>query len=333
MLTVLLATRNRAQIIQETLKAFCRLHPPSSGWKLIVVDNGSTDQTPAVLASFASRLPLCTVSEPTVGKNTALNVGLDLVEGDLTIFTDDDIFPRPDWLIELRNAADTQPNYSIFGGTIVPRWGVDPPPWVRWVEKGPVYTLTDPSMKEGHIPAFMVYGPNMAIRTALFQSGIRFDPSVGPRGSSYAMGSETELTMRLERHGHKAWYVPSAVVEHFIRDYQVCKSWVFKRALRYGRSSFRLRHVSTWHEVGSVIPRYYLRQMNFFRQVLEEQIKMDWAWLKSSERELFSAHWRRNCMLGIVHEAHLWHRLSSGDSARRRLLSQNSKTDPSTADQ
>jgi hypothetical protein len=36
----------------------------------------------------------------------------------------------------------------------------------------------------------------MAIRTAVFQSGVRFDASIGPRNSSYAMGSETELVLR-----------------------------------------------------------------------------------------------------------------------------------------
>jgi glycosyltransferase involved in cell wall biosynthesis len=333
MLTVLLATRNRAAIIEETLKAFCRLHQPSSGWKLIVADNGSTDQTPTVLASFAHRLPLCVVSEPTAGKNAALNAGLDLLEGDLTVLTDDDIFPHADWLIELRNAANTQPNYSMFSGRIVPRWEVDPPAWVQWVEKGPVYTLTDPSIKEGQISASSVYGPNMAIRTALFQSGIRFDPSIGPRNSSYAMGSETELTMRLERHGHKAWHVPSAVVEHLVRDYQMRKSWVFQRALRYGRSSFRLRHVSAWHEVRrwTFIPRYYLRQMNFFRRVLQEETKMGWAWLKLNERELFSAHWRRNCLVGIVVEAHLWHRVP-GEGNSRTLHEPKLETDFSIDD-
>lgn len=201
MLTVLLATRNRAAILRETLEAFCRLQQPSSGWKLVVVDNGSSDQTPAVLASFSSRLPLHTVSEPTAGKNSALNTGLDLVEGDLTVFTDDDTFPHSDWLVELRNAADAQLGYSMFGGTVVPRWEVPPPHWVQWLQQGPVYSLTDPLMKEGPVPPFSVFGPNMAIRTSVFQSGVRLDPSIGPRGSNYPMGSETELTLRLDRQG------------------------------------------------------------------------------------------------------------------------------------
>ena len=304
MLTVLLATRNRAAILRETLEAFCRLQKPPSCWKLVIVDNGSTDQTSAVLASFANRLPLQTVFEPTAGKNSALNTGLDFVEGDLTVFTDDDVFPHPDWLVELRNAADAQLAYSVFGGAVVPRWESPPPLWVQWLEQGPVYTLTDPLMEEGLMPPSLVFGPNMAIRTAVFQSGTRFDPSIGPRSSSYPMGSETELTLRLSEQGYKAWYVPSAVVEHFIRNDQMRKSWVLKRAVRYGRGRFLLDYLPKHggNRCWFGVPR------RFFREIFKEERTIIKAWLRSNERELFCARWRRNLLWGHVVEARLAHR-------------------------
>lgn len=308
MLTVLLATRNRSAILRETLEAFCRLQEPSSGWKMVVADNGSTDQTAAVLASFADRLPLHIVSEPIAGKNSALNAGLALVEGDLAVFTDDDIFPHPNWLVELRKAADAQPAYSVFGGAVVPRWESPPPIWVEWLEQGPVYTLTDPLMKEGPLPPFLVFGPNMAIRTAVFQSGVRFDTSIGPRNSSYPMGSETELTARLSWQGHKAWYVKSAVVEHFIRDYQLHESWVLKRAVRYGRGRFRLRDLEESVTPWIAMPQWFGVPRRFFREIFEEEIRVIRALLRSNERELFSARWKRNYAWGHVIEARLAHR-------------------------
>ena len=304
MLTVVLATRNRAAILRETLEAFCRLQEPASGWKLAIVDNGSTDETPAVLASFAGRLPLQTVCEPTGGKNSALNTGLGLLEGDLTVFTDDDTFPHPNWLVELRNAADAQPDYSIFGGAIVPRWESPPPIWVQWLDQRPVYALTDPLMKEGPIPAFLVFGPNMAIRAAVFQSGVRFDPSIGPRNSSYPMGSEVELTLRLNRRGHNAWFVSRAVVEHFIRDYQLRESWVLKRAIRYGRGRFRLDYKQVYRRY----PCWFGVPRTFFRQIIEQEKTIIKAWLRSDQREFFCATWRRNFLWGHVIEAHLSYR-------------------------
>ena len=304
MLTVLLATRNRAPILRQTLETFCRLQSPPSGWKLVIVDNGSTDQTPTVLTSFANRLPMHSVCEPTSGKNSALNTGLSLAEGDLTVFTDDDTFPHTSWLVELRKAADAQPLYSLFGGAVVPRWESPPPPWVEWLEQGPTYALTDPSMKEGPIPPYMVFGPNMAIRAAVFQSGVRFDPSIGPRSSTYAMGSETELTMRLSECGHKAWHVPTAAVEHFIRDYQLRLSWVLERAIRYGRGRFRLDYMRKYRPY----PCWFGVPRTFFRQMFEEEKMMIKAWLRSDHKELFCANWRRNFLWGHVIEARLSYR-------------------------
>jgi L-malate glycosyltransferase len=240
MLTVLLATKNRAELLGRVLESFCFLEVPDSGWKLIVVDNGSRDRTPEVLEGFRERLPLQSLVEVNQGKNAALNAGLRLVEGDLTVLTDDDVFPHRDWLVQLRKAADAQPQCSIFGGAIVPRWEAAPPLWVGWVDLGPVFTLTDPNREQGETLPLLIYGPNMAVRSEVFRAGVRFNPSVGPRGSNYAMGSESELLSRLGRAGHRAYFVPQAVVEHFVRKNQFALSWVLKRAFRYGRGFFRL---------------------------------------------------------------------------------------------
>lgn len=307
MLTVLLATKNRAAILRRTLESFCLLRAPSGGWKLVIVDNGSADGTPAVLSSFASRLPLKVLSEPRGGKNAALNAGLRFLEGDLAVFTDDDAFPRPDWMVELREAADTQLAYSIFGGAVVPRWEVPPPAWVEWLDPGPVYALTDPTISEGPVRPELVFGPNMAIRATVFRSGICFDTSIGPRGSTYAMGSETELTRRLYRQGHKAWHAPRAVVEHLVSDYQLRQSWVLKRAIRYGRGRFRLRHLEDKPVSGDFwfsgaqwcgVPR------RFVREIVRQEIRAIKAFLRSDKRRLFAARWTRNYTWGNMIEAY-----------------------------
>src|SRR6516225_223426 len=119
MLTVLIATRNGARTLPRCLGALAGLTSPPGGWKLVVVDNGSTDATREIVASFADRLPLTFLLEPRHGKNAALNAGLGSVEGDLVVFTDDDTLPRPDWLVEMRRAADEHRSFSIFGGSVL----------------------------------------------------------------------------------------------------------------------------------------------------------------------------------------------------------------------
>jgi L-malate glycosyltransferase len=307
MLTVLVATRNGAAVLRDTLEAFCHLQPPSSGWKMVVVDNGSTDETPAVLASFEKRLPLQVLSEPRGGQNSARNTGIEFLEGDLTVFTDDDTFPDPGWLVELRNASDAHPEYSIFGGVIVPRWESAPPRWVEWLpEKGPVYGLTFEPLREGPMPPNLVFSGNMAIRTAIFQSGMRFDALMGPGGTSHAMGSETQLTLLLARQGHKCWHVPGAVVAHFIRDYQICASWARNRAVRYGRGRFRLRELEQRPEGLSawfVGPQWFGVPRKIFRGMAREVIRASVAVLTRKERALFSARWKLHFLWGSVIEA------------------------------
>lgn len=243
MLTVLFATRNRSELLRDALTAFARLEAPSGGWSLVVVDNGSTDASQATVRSFADRLPLTLVVEPTGGKNAALNAGLAHRAGDLIVFTDDDVFPRPDWLVRLRAAADAQPEIGIFAGCVLPRWESDPPGWIeRAIPLAPTYTVSDANLAAGPIEGNQVFGPNMAVRAAVFDAGARFDPSIGPaRTSSYAMGSETEFVLRVMETGVRASYVPDAVVEHFVRASQLRPSWVIGRAMRFGRGQYRLQ--------------------------------------------------------------------------------------------
>jgi glycosyltransferase involved in cell wall biosynthesis len=299
MLTVMLATRNRAQILRRVMEAYCHLQVPASGWKLVVVDNGSADGTQEVLASFANRLPLHVVHEPTPGKNVALNEGLGHVEGDLVVLTDDDVFPNPDWLIHLRRAADEQPAFAMFGGVVLPRWEVPPPPWIRWVHAGPVYALSDPSLREGPIEPHHVFGPDMAVRTSVFLAGTRFDPAIGPSGSSYAMGSETELVLRLGRQGYKAWFVQNAIVEHYIRKEQLQKSWVLQRATHFGRGQYRLYGL----EQNSGTRSWMGIPLHLLLRTLRQAALAVLAFILWRREALFLARWRLNFLLGQMREA------------------------------
>src|SRR5688572_29690523 len=98
MLTTLIATYNGARTLPEVLKAYCALQPTDGRWKLVVVDNGSTDRTSEIIAAYRQHLPLTYLIEPKQGKNAALNTGLTCRAGDLLVLTDDDVLPRSDWL-------------------------------------------------------------------------------------------------------------------------------------------------------------------------------------------------------------------------------------------
>ena len=294
MLTVLMATYQGAGTLPEVLKAYCKLDSPNDGWNLIIVDNGSTDSTKEIIASFRSRLPLTYVFEPTLGKSAALNTGLRGVTGDLVVMTDDDALPRPDWLVQMRLAADSQPSFSIFGGAIVPHWEIPPEDWIL---KPPQYILsiTDPSWEDGPTVAASVYGPNMAVRSEVIRAGYRFDASLGPVGPLYLMGEDTEFVQRLSKAGFRAWHCKRAVVAHMIRREQMKKKWMLRRAMRYGSAHYQseCRECSPSQPVLLLgIPRYMIRE------VLEQAIQVARAKLSQDAATVFKEHWQLYYLVG-----------------------------------
>lgn len=246
------ATRNGARTLPAVLAAHAALRPLGSG-QLIVVDNGSADATPRILAEAAERYPalqLTVLRQPEPGKNRALNLALPFAaDADLVALTDDDAPPEPDWLERLAQAAATASRHGVFGGTIKLSWMAPPPDWIfDWGVPLDICFAANARAAEGPVAASRIWGPNMAVRGALVRQGYRFDGCVGPDGTArYPMGSEVELTLRLEREGHPAWFAPRAAVHHMVRPEQMTVPWVLQRAYRCGLGAAR---VQLWRSGG-----------------------------------------------------------------------------------
>lgn len=239
MLSVALSTVDRADTLARTLEAFCTLQEPAGGWQLLVVDNGSVDDTPAVLASFSDRLPLRVFHYVERGKNRALNSIITHFKGDLVVLTDDDVIPAPDWLCQHRRLADEHPDVAVFGGPILPQWESAPPAWMVGVIPFSVcFAQSNPEWHEGPSPPGRIWGANMSVRASVFADGFRFDPHRGPRADSnrYLTGGETHFVTRLHEAGSACWFSHGPVVQHRIREEQYAYSWVMQRGFRFGRS-------------------------------------------------------------------------------------------------
>lgn len=298
-----MASRNGASTLPLVLEAYRRLIPPPQGWRLLIVDNGSTDATPALIARYAGRLPLQCLHEPEAGKNRALNRALahllrqpGMAE-DLFIFTDDDAEPEPDWLLQWQTCADQRAGFSIFGGAILPRWQAPPPDWLlRLAPLGLTYGLTAAS--DGPVFPGLVWGANMAIRRGVFAAGHRFDQVIGPNGGSYAMGSETELTRRLSLAGYRSWFCCAARVAHHIRPQQVSLGYVLAKAWRFGRGQYRQDQPGRFPEWLGV-PRWmwmrYLRELaglGYARLSLNADRQVRHRWELANLRGYFYEAWR-----------------------------------------
>jgi len=180
---------------------------------------------------------LTILEEPRAGKNYALNRAVQIAQGELFVFTDDDVVLPTNFLKGYSELIQQQTDFALFGGSIVPLWGEEPDPRIlSEVPMGTAFAATDADRSSGPIPANLLYGPNMAIRRAVFDSGLSFDVSIGPNGGRYVMGDETDLLIRAEAAGFKAYYTPNVVVKHRIRPEQHEISWIERRGYIAGSS-------------------------------------------------------------------------------------------------
>jgi glycosyltransferase involved in cell wall biosynthesis len=303
LLTVLMATRDGVSTLPQVLDAYCRLAMPDGGWRLFIVDNGSRDSTPALLAGYTERLPLRCLHEPQAGKNLALNralaAALELpgADDDLFIFTDDDATPAFDWLQQWQACAAARPECGVFGGAIMPDWAEVPPDWLlKLAPLGLTFGLTAPSLADGPVFPGLVWGANMAVRRAAFAAGHRFDTLVGPNGGAYAMGSETELTRRLALAGYLVWFCGAARVAHRIRASQLRPEYVLQKAWRFGRGKYLQDSRGRFPEWLGV-PRWMLKRY------LLELAGLARAALKRDAEALFSRRWELAYLRGYFHQA------------------------------
>jgi glycosyltransferase involved in cell wall biosynthesis len=239
-IVVVLSTHNGSAIVAEVLDGYCKVSAPTCAWRIVVVDNASTDNTPEVLKRYESVLPLEVLHEPAPGKNKALNRALRYVAlgADLYVFTDDDAIPKPSFLIEWEKVMRGYPDIEMFGATILPAFQADRPKWLKNFAPWYAELYAENIREDGPIGADKIFGPNMAVRRSVFAAGKMFNENIGPNSSAiaYPMGSETEFCMRVAlENGASAWFVSRPEVQHIVRPNQMTKAFVKARAYRHGR--------------------------------------------------------------------------------------------------
>lgn len=243
-ISVLIPTHNRADPLGETLEAMCALERDGVEVEFVVIDNNSSDHTKQVAESFSDRLPVRYLSEPRPGKNCALNKAIDCGGlGDILVFTDDDVTPRPDWLKQILACWRRNPEIAIGGGKTLIAWpgGKEPKwfPFARGECRGFSQDLGDKEMlfPEGGYP----YGTNFWMARRFFDEGLRCDESIGPSPIKRATGSESSLLLPLTRKGHKIIYCPDSVILHRLQPRLASAKGIQRRAYTLGRGRARLR--------------------------------------------------------------------------------------------
>jgi glucosyl-dolichyl phosphate glucuronosyltransferase len=246
--SVLIATRSRARSLERTLGSLARVDTQGLSWELVVVDNGSTDDTAEVLKRWSQRLPLRSLHVSAAGQNRARNVALPGLRGRLTVLSDDDVCVPRDWVREWVAGTERWPEDVLFGGRIMPRF---PPGCAEWIKserfpfRSQCFAEFIPRHAEGPCDR-TPFGPNFAVRTLLLHR-FRFREDLGPTAGTYAMGGETELALRLRDHGARVIYLPGACLEHVLAPENLTFDRLCERGFNAGRGDeFRRALHGSW---------------------------------------------------------------------------------------
>lgn len=99
-LSVIIATKDRARFLERALASLCE-QVAAPRFEAIIVDNGSTDETPETVRRAAAQAPFPVryLREPEPNRGLARNRGIDVAEGHLIVFCDDDVELPPGWLL------------------------------------------------------------------------------------------------------------------------------------------------------------------------------------------------------------------------------------------
>jgi glycosyltransferase involved in cell wall biosynthesis len=215
----------------------------STDYEIVVVDNASTDGTPAVVDQIRSQHQIPTIvllTESQQGLGYARNTGCERARGSFIAFMDDDCVAARDWLESLLHCFDhVQPIPWSVGGIIVPVYEATKPVWFKDRYETDTWGDQPRFLKRGE----SFTGCNMSFRKDVIERFGGFDVELGMKGETLAVAEETKLYLRIwstEGHIPTFYYTPRAVMYHTIDPYKMTVSYQLKRAFSAGQASWAL---------------------------------------------------------------------------------------------
>lgn len=195
--TIQLCTYNRAALLERVLDACFEQTVAPESYEVVLVNDGSTDDTPAVIARANERATCAfvVVDQPNSGLAKGRNAGIACASGERIIFIDDDVLPIPTFVAEHLRTHDSHPLAIVRGGAInVESFDYLPPPvWSIRDYSGNYFWTTNVSVPLATIRAIGGFNENF---------------------SEYGW-EDIDVGLRLRLGGVKATFNPKALVYHY----------------------------------------------------------------------------------------------------------------------
>ncbi len=243
MISVIVCTYNRAQILKRMLKSFFEQNfLDTIDYELLVVDNNSSDDTRSVVDEFMHFLTLRYVFEEKQGLSIARNRGIAESKAEIVSFLDDDVIVDRNWLKRLW-ICFTETNADVVGGRTYLIFEKEPPVWLGRAFRLPL-SLVDFGNERQFIPdGEGLFGLNLSFRKLAIKSAGGFDIKLGRCGSQLFSGEETVLIRRIASFKGRIVYDPDVVVGHIIGRERLEWGYFKKSAFGFGKTMARLEPV------------------------------------------------------------------------------------------
>ncbi len=218
---VVICTFNGASRLPALFDALAAQTLDSARWRVVLVDNASTDETAEAARRLWPRrdVELVVLSEPKPGQMYAREKARQHLVHPFVCFCDDDNFLSPNYLMVAVEFMENDSAIGALGGRGEAISDVVMPAWLSHAAPG--YAVGPQGETEGHVPfsrAF-VYGAGMVLRREawddLHASGFR-SRLAGRVGAGIKSGDDNELCLALALAGWEVHYSPRLTFRHAI---------------------------------------------------------------------------------------------------------------------
>ncbi len=212
LLTVVIPTYNRAEVLKKALDAYRMQSAPESIRELIVVDDGSTDGTEEVVLEAQRHSPFLAryFRQSNKGPAAARNMGIRETVSEVILFTDDDIIPGRNLVAE---HLSWHARYSEYSAAVLGHvtWSpeVKATPFMKWYgSDGPLFAY-DRLAGRVEVEHNYFYTCNLSLKTEFLRKCGTFDEDF-----KAAACEDLELGYRLDKAGMRLLYNREALAYH-----------------------------------------------------------------------------------------------------------------------